>query len=399
MLNILESYDLQGFITGETKAPPRYRTSKASDTQDPNPTSKESDSQDLNPKFLQWRQTDHLAKGWLIATLSEDVLGIVVGLDTATEVWNSLVHAFARVSDDRHLELKKRLTTIQRGSDPLQDYLRQFKTMCDDLAAIGKPVPDHKKTFWLISGLGKGYEMFTTTMLRPPIPPYSEILVLLEAHIECFKLDHANTSTNQMAFVGQRANNHNYKGRKKNGPTNFNSKGKGFTQGQFFGSKCQNFSHTHVDKGVSPASSQGNNKEEQPTCQICQKCNHIALTYFNRFNHAFTLNDVPQALSTMTIADNQDSTWFLDTRATDHMIGDPCNLHSLTLYHCTDGVMVGNGESLPITHIGQANIGSSSSSLKLKDVILVPDVKKDLLFVSKLTSDYPFNLNLMGMAL
>jgi hypothetical protein len=98
--------------------------------------------------------------------------------------------------------------------------------VCDDLAAIGKPVPDHKKTFWLISGLGKGYEMFTTTMLRPSIPPYSEILVLLEAHTECFKLDHANTSTNQMAFMGQRANNHNYKGRKKNGPTSFNSKGK-----------------------------------------------------------------------------------------------------------------------------------------------------------------------------
>jgi hypothetical protein len=70
-------------------------------------------------------------------------------------------------------------------------------------------------------------------------------------------------------------------------------KEKGFTQGQFFGSKRQNFSHTHVDKGVSPTSSQGNNKEEQPTCQICQKHNHTALTYFNRFNHAFTPNDVP----------------------------------------------------------------------------------------------------------
>jgi hypothetical protein len=80
---------------GETKAPPRYQMSKASDTQDPNPTSKELDTQDLNLKFLKWRRTDHLAKGWLIATLFEDVLGIVVGLNTAIEVWNSLVHAFS----------------------------------------------------------------------------------------------------------------------------------------------------------------------------------------------------------------------------------------------------------------------------------------------------------------
>jgi hypothetical protein len=161
MLNILEGYDLQGFISGETKAPSRFLTS-------------ESETANPNPKFLQWRRTDRVVKGWLIATLSEDVLGIVVGLDTAAEVWNALVHAFARVSDDRRLELKKRLTTIQRGSDTLPTYLQRFKTVCDDLAAIGKVVPDHKKTFWLISGLGKGYEMFVTTMLRPPIPPYEE---------------------------------------------------------------------------------------------------------------------------------------------------------------------------------------------------------------------------------
>jgi transposase InsO family protein len=140
---------------------------------------------------------------------------------------------------------------------------------------------------------------------------------------------------------------------------------------------------------VSPASSQGNNKEEQPTCQICQKRNHTTLTYLNRFNHAFSLNDVPQALAAMTIVDNQDSTWFPNTRATYYMTGDPGNLHSLTPYHGTDGVMVGNGDSLPITHIGQATIGSGSSSLKLNDVLLVPDIKKDLLSVSKLTSDYP----------
>lgn len=78
MLNILESYDLQGFIIGETKAPSRYLTS---DTQDPK-MPEASDTQNPNPTFLQWRRTDRLVKGWLIATLSEDALGIVVGLDT-----------------------------------------------------------------------------------------------------------------------------------------------------------------------------------------------------------------------------------------------------------------------------------------------------------------------------
>ena len=56
---------------------------------------------------MKWCKTDRLVKGWLIATLSEEVLGIVVGLNTAFEVWNALVHAFVHVSSDRSLALKQ----------------------------------------------------------------------------------------------------------------------------------------------------------------------------------------------------------------------------------------------------------------------------------------------------
>ena len=160
MLNILESYDLQGFINGEVQPPPQFINNADFGTQ-------------TNPAFVKWRKTNCLVKGWLTATLSEEVLGIVVGLNTAFEVWNALVHAFARVSSNQSLALKQRLTSITRGTDTLAVYLRRFKAVCDDLAAIGKPIPDHKKSWWLLSGLGKEYKVFTTTMLRPPVLPYS----------------------------------------------------------------------------------------------------------------------------------------------------------------------------------------------------------------------------------
>ena len=87
MLNILESYDLQGFINGEVQPPPQFINNADSGTQ-------------TNPAFIKWHKTDRLVKGWLIATLFEEVLGITVGLNTAFEVWNALVHAFAHVSLD-----------------------------------------------------------------------------------------------------------------------------------------------------------------------------------------------------------------------------------------------------------------------------------------------------------
>uniref|UniRef100_A0A2N9F121 Reverse transcriptase Ty1/copia-type domain-containing protein n=1 Tax=Fagus sylvatica TaxID=28930 RepID=A0A2N9F121_FAGSY len=287
MLNILESYDLQGFITGETKPPPQFVVVEESGAQ----------SNKLNPNFIKWRKTDRLVKGWLTATLSEEVFGIVVGLDTAIEVWNALVHAFAHVSSDRTLALKQRLTSMNRGIDTLAEYLRRFKAVCDDLAAIGKPVPNHKKSWWLLNGLGKGYEMFTTTMLRPPIPPYSKIVTLLESHSERHQLDTQTQAAPQMAFYNQHSN----KNKKHNGSSNsFNSKGR-------------------------------------------------ALKCFNRFNHSFTLEIIPQELAAFTIADNQDSEWFPDTGATDHITGNP------------------------------TNIESGNKSLQLNDVLLVPDIKKDLI--------------------
>ncbi|KAF3950750.1 hypothetical protein CMV_023533 [Castanea mollissima] len=135
MLNILESYDLQGFINGEVQPPPQFINNADTGTQ-------------TNLAFVKWRKTDRLVK------------------------------------------------------------------------AIGKPVPDHKKSWWLLNGLDKEYKVFTTTMLRPPVLPYSEIVTSLDSYAERHKLDAQPTP--QIAFYGQ-CNNKNK--RSNGGQGSFNSKG------------------------------------------------------------------------------------------------------------------------------------------------------------------------------
>ena len=99
----------------------------------------------------------------------------------------------------------------------------------------------------------------------------------------------------------------------------------------------------------------------------------------------------------MKLSDIQDFAWHPDTGATDHMTGNVGNLLSLTPYTGNDGVMVGNGDILPITHIGKATVGSGDSSVPLNDVLLVPDIKKNFLSISKLTSDYPLKFEFNGL--
>ena len=81
--------------------------------------------------------------------------------------------------------------------------------------------------------------------------------------------------------------------------------------------------------------------------------------------------------------------WVPDTGATAHITDDPGTLSKLTPYVGSDSVIVGNGSELSITHTGHAHIFSPGSSLSLNNVLVVPNIKKNLLSVSQLTSDYP----------
>ena len=48
---------------------------------------------------------------------------------------------------------------------------------------------DHMKSWWILNELGKDYEIFSPMMIRPPIPPYSEVVTLSELYVERHQLD------------------------------------------------------------------------------------------------------------------------------------------------------------------------------------------------------------------
>ncbi|PIA57436.1 hypothetical protein AQUCO_00600275v1 [Aquilegia coerulea] len=169
MLGLVESQDMMDFITGETPAPPQTTT--------------DSDGKKItNLDFASWRRSDRLLRGWITGTLTEETLTLVVGLQTSMDVWNALTDSFAQGSTEREFHLEQKLQSIRKGTASISNYISSFKTICDDLAAMGKPVDDRKKVFWLLNGLGKEYKSFVTTMLKPPIPSYKEILPLLQNH-------------------------------------------------------------------------------------------------------------------------------------------------------------------------------------------------------------------------
>lgn len=81
------------------------------------------------------------------------------------------------------------------------------------------------------------------------------------------------------------------------------------------------------------------------------------------------------------------SDWFLDTGATAHMASNSGILSSspTPTVHCQ--IVDGNGQFLPAHCTGTATIPTSSSSLQLRNVLIAPQLVKNLISVRALTHD------------
>lgn len=79
--------------------------------------------------------------------------------------------------------------------------------------------------------------------------------------------------------------------------------------------------------------------------------------------------------------------WIVNTRAYHHMIADVQPLQNVTPYEGKDKIIIANGESLPIKHIGSAKLQALSHSLILTSVLHVPTFVVCLLSVKQLCKD------------
>ncbi|KAK2970476.1 hypothetical protein RJ640_028565 [Escallonia rubra] len=377
MMSLIESQDFLGFINGDIIAP------------DSEVNSSDGNQRVSNPDFTSWVRTDRLVKAWITGTLSEEALGVVVGLKTSADVWKALGDAFSQNSQAREFELLAQLQ-VKKGNASLSNHLRDFKKTCDQLNAIRKPLTDQNKVFWLLSGLGPKYDSFATTMLKPPVPSYADLIPLLQSHELRNKGHHSESFNHSMVYYSQRTSNGTKNTNKKGGNSYFTSKGKGFLQ------TGQSQFRSSFPPQSQPKNNAANPEGHPQICQICNKKGHEALKCWHRFNHSFQATDIPKALAAMHVTDSQDFEWFSDTGATAHITEDPGKLSNLVRYQGSDSVMVGNGNKLHISHIGDEKIKSGHSVIPLKDVLVVPHIQKSLLSVSQLTNDYPCSFEFDG---
>lgn len=323
----------------------------------------------VNPDFIQWDTKDQALISMISATLSPSALALVIGQKSAKGVWDTLEKRFTSFSRSNILSLKRDLHSIKKNSDSINVYMQKIKECKDKLEAVGVFVEDEELLHIVLDGLPTEMYPFCTAMRTRNEPiGLEELHVLINAEEKSLKnnSDSSKESMQHLAMLGTgpksgtgtgnpnpnspliqfNAQSHrggrggrynNFKGR---GGRNFNNRG-GFTPNP----TAQQFSQYNSPSFQSSS---------RPTCQICYKMGHTAIDCYHRMDFAFQGKHPPPKLAAMAFSSNASTSncWVSDTGATDHSTPDLANLQQPRDYYGNDGVTVGNGQNLPITHIG-----------------------------------------------
>ncbi|CAH9091099.1 unnamed protein product [Cuscuta epithymum] len=133
--------------------------------------------QSPNPEFSIWLRIDQTIRSCLFATLYRDVLINVRELKHYYQIWERLESRFMSASLARSMELKRLFSQIKKKPEQSMDrYLREIKSLFDDLATINCPASSRELLKITIMGLGPEYEsLLTTVSLSPQNFPFETL--------------------------------------------------------------------------------------------------------------------------------------------------------------------------------------------------------------------------------
>ncbi|PKU87463.1 Retrovirus-related Pol polyprotein from transposon TNT 1-94 [Dendrobium catenatum] len=319
----------------------------------------------LNPQHSTWTLIDQNLSVALFSTISPPILPYILTLETSASIWKTLEQRFFSTNRSRVIQLKNELQSLSMLNKTMTEYLAAIKTTVDNIRSAGGTVDNEDVLHYILNGLPPSYQSFKTT-IRSSLHPISldDLYSLLrseEVHqttdaLRELSFSNPPNTDGQLALFSNR-------GRSRGRSSNQRGRGRFITNHTKTSSRSPRF---------------------DGDCQICGKRGHSATNCWHRGNFNYT----PSSASNVAlVAEPEPAPWYLDSGASAHLTPDPPSSQHSTPYYGRDQVFVGNGNSLPIQHVGNGLLPTPTRKLRLKPLFHVPNLTHRLISISQLTKN------------
>lgn len=128
--SLMYGYDIYACMDGKTLPPPRTTTVDNQETS--------------KPQYKIWFRQDHLIRNAMMASIDSTITSIIVVSATSKHAWDALHNIYANKSHTRIFSLRNTLTKVSKDNKSIVEYLREVRTITDELATAGALVTNEE---------------------------------------------------------------------------------------------------------------------------------------------------------------------------------------------------------------------------------------------------------------
>jgi glutathionylspermidine synthase len=143
----------------------------------------------VNPEYARWSALEQQALGFLLTSMTKDVMIQVIRCSTPKEVWTLLEETYASRSKARVVNTRMALATTQKGNMRISEYFNKMKTLADEMASAGKALEDEELVSYIMAGLDFDYNPIVPAMVARVEPiSVDELYAQLLSFEACWEL-------------------------------------------------------------------------------------------------------------------------------------------------------------------------------------------------------------------
>ncbi|XP_019159724.1 PREDICTED: uncharacterized protein LOC109156343 [Ipomoea nil] len=162
LVPFLRGQDLLGFVNGSMPCPPS--TIPAASSNDSGSGATTTTATIPNPAHKAWVLQDQSILSMLISSMSDEVLHLAVGRETAAEVWMSITTSLGSSTEARCLSLLDQFQMLRQGNLSTAEYLGRAEVLVEALAQAGRPLSSTEQNLYVLRGLRQDLRIMAASL-------------------------------------------------------------------------------------------------------------------------------------------------------------------------------------------------------------------------------------------